>query len=165
MWSSDGPRRRVLLALAPLALAACGFELRRIPALPFRSIALTGFAPRSPFAAELRDNLAKTVRVVDAPAQAEVVLQALGERREKSVVASTAAAQVREFQLRLTFRFRVETPAGHELIAPVDLELQNDLSYAENFALAKQQEEDELFRQMQTDAVMQVMRRLASIQR
>ena len=45
-------RRSVLLAAA--ALTGCGFELRREPELPFKTLALTGFAPDSPLAAGLR---------------------------------------------------------------------------------------------------------------
>ena len=39
-------RRRLLLAAPLLALAGCGFELRRAAELHFDSIALTGFEPR-----------------------------------------------------------------------------------------------------------------------
>jgi LPS-assembly lipoprotein len=165
MWSCE--RRRLLARFGTLgalgALAGCGFELRRPPAMPFRSIALAGFAARSPLADELKQRLQPDVRVLDQVAAAEVVLRALADERTKSVVASTAAAQVREFTLRLRFGFRADTPAGRELIAPAELLLSRDLSYSENFALAKEQEEGELYREMQSDIVTQVLRRLASI--
>ncbi len=165
MWSSS--RRRALLsavsAVSAAAVAGCGFQLRRPPTLSFHSIALTGFAPRSPLAEELRRNLVKSVRIVDAPAQAEVVLHALADERQKVVVASTSAAQVREFQLRVKLNFRASTPAGKVLIAPAELLLTRDLSYSETLALAKEQEEADLFREMQSDVVAQVMRRLAAI--
>jgi LPS-assembly lipoprotein len=160
-WSD---RRHALAALAAAAVAGCGFELRQAPVLNFRSIALTGFAPRSPLAEELRRSLvAGNVQVLDAPAQAEVVLQALSDRRDKIVVGTTSAAEVREFQLQLRLRFRVRTPAGRELIAPVELLLTRDLSYSESTALAKALEEADLFREMQSDVVAQVLRRLAAI--
>lgn len=161
---SSSERRTLLAALAAAGLlAGCGFELRRPPELRFRSIALTGFAPRSPLADELRRNLKQRVEVLDDPARAEVVLRALLDAREKSVVASTSAAQVREFTLRLKFNFSATTAGGRELIAPAELLLSRDLSYSETTALAKEQEEAELFREMQGDVVAQVMRRLASI--
>ncbi|HOL37788.1 MAG TPA: LPS assembly lipoprotein LptE [Rubrivivax sp.] len=154
----------VLAALAALAaLAGCGFELRQPLQLHFSSIALTGFAARSPLAGELRRTLGAQTRVLDDPARAEVVLEALADRRERSVVASTAAAQVRELTLRLAFDFRVHTPGGRELVPKVSLLLSRDLSYSETFALAKEEEQDALFREMQTDIVAQVMRRLAAI--
>ncbi len=162
MWSSE--RRTLLAAAGALALAGCGFELRRPPALTFRTIALSGFPPRSPLADELKRALARAdVAVLDKPAEAQVVLKVLTEERGKSVVASTSAAQVREFTLRLKFGFSAATPAGRELIAPAELLLSRDLSYSEAFGLAKQQEEEDLFREMQSDVVLQVVRRLASV--
>ena len=100
---------------------------------------------------------------MDDANKAEVVLHALADQRQKSVVASTAAAQVRELQLRVRFEFRVATPGGRELMPKVELLLKRDMSYSETFALAKEQEEAELFRDMQADIVAQVLRRLASI--
>jgi LPS-assembly lipoprotein len=158
-------RRRSLLVALAGGLAGCGFELKRAPEFAFRAIRLAGFAPRSPLAAELRERIessAATV-VVDNPAQAQVVLQALTDAREKSVVASTAAGQVTEFQLRLRFRFRLVGAAGKELIAPTELLQNRDLSYTESAALAKEQEEAVLYRAMQSDIVSQVMRRLGSV--
>jgi LPS-assembly lipoprotein len=160
------PHRRRLLgtASAALLLGGCGFHLRRPPALPFASIALTGFAPRSPLEAELRRQLATVVVVKDAPAAAEVVLHALTDRRERSVAGSTAAGEVREIQLRVHAVLRADARSGRPLIAPFELRVARDLSYIESAALAKAQEEAELFRDMQADVVAQVLQRLAAVQ-
>lgn len=158
--------RRAWLGLAAAAtLAGCGFELRRAPELRFRTIALSGFAPRSPLAEELKlhINASRTTLVVDSPARAQVILESIADARERSVVASTAAGQVRELQLRARFNFRVRTPEGRELIPPTELLLSRDMSYSETVALAKEQEEAFLFRSMQSDIVAQVMRRLAAV--
>jgi len=159
-------RRRLLaLGLAPLSLAGCGFELRRAPELRFRTVALTGFAQRSPLAAELRQNInaSKTTQVVEATSQAQVVLEATVDTREKSVVASTAAGQVRELQLRTRLEFRLRTLSGRELIPKTEILLSRDMNYTEDTALAKEQEETFLYRAMQSDIVSQVMRRLAAV--
>jgi LPS-assembly lipoprotein len=158
-------RRRVLLFAAAL-LAGCGFELRRAPELRFQAIQLAGFKPGSPLADELRRNIAASpsTRVVDSAAQAQVILEALTDAREKSVVASTAAGQVREVQLRARLQFRVRTAAGKELIAPTEIVLSRDMSYNETAALAKEHEEAFLYRAMQSDIVAQVLRRLAAVQ-
>jgi LPS-assembly lipoprotein len=131
--------------------------------MAFSTVALVGFATRSPLEAELRRRLAPGVRVLELPTQAQVVLEALTDARERSVVSSTAAAQVRALQLRLLFNFRARTPQGREFLPRVDLLLARDLSYNESSALAKEYEEAELFREMQADIVTQVLRRLASI--
>ena len=162
------PRRRQLLALGALGtatlLGGCGFALRQTPPLPFRRIALNGFAERSPLGDDLRQRLADAAQVVDTPAQAEVVLQVITDKRERSVVASTAAGQVRELQLRVRFEFSLASPGGRTLIPPTELLLTRDMSYSERFALAKAQEEDELLAAMQDDIVQQVLRRLARVQ-
>lgn len=159
-------RRRLLLTLGAAVLAGCGFERRRAPELSFATLALVGFQPDSPLAAELRSLLrdSATTRLVDAPTQAQAVLEALLDRRERSVVASTAFGQVRELQLRTRLRFRVVTPTGRELIEPTELRLARDISYSETFALAKEQEMAQLYRAMDADIAQQVLRRLASLQ-
>ena len=146
-----------------LLLGGCGFKLRQPAKLSFASIALTGFGRRSTLAEELRRQLAQQVQVLESPDKADVVLEVLDDQREKSVVASTAAAQVRELQLRLKFSFRARAPGGRELIPRVELLVKRDLSYSETAALAKEAEEAELFREMQTDVVAQVLRRLAAV--
>ncbi|MEO6744677.1 MAG: LPS assembly lipoprotein LptE [Caldimonas sp.] len=158
-------RRNVLAALVAGAVAGCGFELKRAPELRFRTVQLVGFTARSPLAAELRTSIdaSTTTKVVDSAAQAQVVLEAIADSREKGVVASTAAGQVTEFQLRARFRFRLRTVAGKELIASTEILQSRDMSYTESAALAKEQEEAALYRAMQTDIVSQVMRRLASV--
>jgi LPS-assembly lipoprotein len=166
--SSPGPARRRLLGLlagagAGLGLAGCGFQLRQPPRLAFGSIALLGFAPRSPLADELRRELARQVRVTDSPDKADVLLQADEDLRERSIVASTAAAQVREMQLRVRLSFSARTPGGRELIPRAELLASRDLSYSEAAALAKAEEEAALYRDMQADVVAQVMRRLAAV--
>jgi hypothetical protein len=103
------------------------------------------------------------VRVVSAPAQADVVLQSLGDTRERSVVAQTSAAQVREMQLRLRF-LSARHALGRELLPAPILLLARDMSYSETQALAKELEEAELFREMQSDVVLQVLRRLSAMQ-
>src|SRR5207245_2539167 len=80
-------RRRLVLGAA-LSLAGCGFAPKRPPELSFKTIQLTGFAARSPLLAELRTHLeaSPTTRVVETAAEAQVVLQAISESRERVVV-------------------------------------------------------------------------------
>ena len=158
--------RRSLLIAAALPLAGCGFELRRAPELRFRTIQLAGFKPRSLLADELRANInaSATTLVVESLAQAQVVLEAVDDAREKVVVAITSVGQVTEFQLRERFSFRLKSVAGRELIPRTDILLNRDLSYTESAALGKEQEEAFLYKTMQSDIVAQVMRRLASVQ-
>jgi LPS-assembly lipoprotein len=157
-------RRTLLAGLGALLLAGCGFQLRRPPVMPFSTILLSGFSPRSPLAEELRHSLAGVTGVVDTPDRAQVVLESLTDAREKVVAASTSAGQVREVQLRVRLKFRLRTPAGRELLPADELLLTRDMSYNETNALGKEQEEAQLYRALQSDIIAQLMRRLAAVQ-
>lgn len=152
-------------ALAALAAAGCGFELRRAPVLAFDGLLLRGFAPDSPIAAELRERIeaTPTTRIVESPAQAQVVLEAQLERRDRGVVAATAAALVRDVLLRSRLTYLLRRPDGRVLAPPVELRLEREMSYSERDALAKEEEEAFLYRAMQADIVSQLMRRLAAV--
>ena len=158
-------KRRTLLSLGGATLlAGCGFQLRQTQELPMRSIALVGFGRNSPLERALKQALDRAgVLVRENPAQAEVVLDSLGDARERSVAASTAAGQVREVTLRVRLRFRAATPQGRLLLPAADLLLTRDMSYNETAALAKQQEEALLYGAMEDDIVAQVLRRLVSV--
>jgi LPS-assembly lipoprotein len=92
-----------------------------------------------------------------------VVLDAQREGYGRSAVASTAAGQVREWQLVLELDYRLVTP-GDELLLPLtSLRLTRDLSTTEAQALAKEQEEALLRRSMEQEAVALLMRRLAAL--
>lgn len=159
-------QRRSFVAIpAALALAGCGFELRRAPEFAFRTIAVP--SPGA-VATELRRTLgsAGTVRVLPTtakPDEAQVILDVLSELREKVVVGINASGQVREFQLRTRLHFRLRTPQGRELIPDTELLQTRDVSFNESAVLAKEAEEGLLYRDMQTDLVQQLMRRIAAV--
>jgi len=157
-------QRRQLLLLGSAALAGCGFELRHEPVLSFQTLALKGFPPDSPLALGLKRQIKRTpVQLIEDPSRAQVVLEALREFRDRTVVASTSAGQVREWQLRLQFDYMIRTANGELLVPKVELRLSRDMNYTETDALAKEQEAANLYGAMHSDAIAQVMRRLAAV--
>lgn len=161
-------RRAFLLSTgSALGLAGCGFALRKAPNFAFSTL-YSGLAESSPLGVELRRSLQSggKVRVISDGRQlseAQVILDVLGDQREKVVLSRNASGQVREFQLRTRFRFKLRTPAGKELIPETEITQQRDISFNESAVLAKEAEETLLYRDMQSDIVQQVMRRLAAV--
>lgn len=154
-----------LTSLVGLALAGCGFKLRGNQNFAFSSIAILPH-PGGALAIELRRSFGPAVRVLapDAPlTQAQVVLDLLQEQREKTVVGVNSSGQVREFQLRIRVKFRARTREGQELVPETEILQQRDISFNESAVLAKEAEEALLYRDMQTDIVQQLMRRLAAL--
>ncbi len=154
-------RRRSLLLAAPLA--GCGFAPRGAPSFAFERLALVGFAPRSPMREALVRQLSRLPLRLTDRAQAQVVFELERELHDKSAVASTAAGQVREWQLLLELEYRLTTPSDELLLPRTELRLTRDLSTTEAQALAKEQEEALLRRAMEQEAVGLLMRRLAAV--
>jgi LPS-assembly lipoprotein len=160
-------RRLFSLGLMVAVLTGCGFKLRQTGDYPFKSL-YANFSLNTPLGSELRRNLLGTgkIELLTDPAQmskADVILDILSEVRQPVVVGLNASGQVREMQLRLRVNFRLRTPSGDELIEPVELYQQRDLSFTETAALSKEIEQAMLFRDMQLDIVQQIMRRLGAV--
>jgi LPS-assembly lipoprotein len=153
--------------LAAMGLSGCGFQLRQSAQLPFKTLFL--ILPRqSALSTELRSTLAtqadlKVLTETPDMALADVVLDVMAESRERVVVGLNASGQVRELQLRLRVKFRLRTPQGKVLIPEAELQQQRDLSFLESAALAKEIEENMMYRDMQIDIVQQILRRLAAV--
>lgn len=151
---------------ASSGLAGCGFKLRGSQAFAFTRIAIMP-NPGGAIAQELRRSFGNEVQVLapDEPlTRAQLVLTVANEQREKVVVGVNTSGQVREFQLRMRVRLHLTTAKGKELIAGDEILQQRDISYNETAALAKEAEEALLYRDMQSDIVQQILRRLVPVQ-
>jgi LPS-assembly lipoprotein len=156
--------RGTLLGLSALALGGCGFKLRGAQSYDFQTLAIAGTG--SALADELRRSLGKNVQLLPpgAPLKtAQVILDIVREQRERVVVGISSTGQVRELQLRIRLVFRVGTPQGDELVPQTELLQRRDISFNETAVLAKEAEEALLYRDMQTDLVQQLLRRLAAV--
>lgn len=152
---------RLTLAAAVLLLAGCGFQLRGAAPLPYDTLHVA--APTaSAFALEFKRAVmaqSKT-RVIDNPKAAQATLQVIEESREKVILSLSGGGRVREYQLRYRVLYRLADPGNRELRPRTQIELHRDLSYNDNDTLSKESEEALLYRDMQTDAVAQLLRQL-----
>ena len=151
----------ILLAASAFLLAACGFQLRGQANLPFHTLYVQ--APvLSPFALQLKRAVqaGSSTRISDRADQAEAVLQILLELQEKEILSIGAGGRVREFQLRYRVQFRLTDEKNHEHIPFTEIVLKRDYSFNDDAVLSKESEEALLYRDMRTDAVFQLVRRL-----
>jgi len=161
-------RRTCLMAAALAAgMAGCGFELRKPPNYAFNTL-FSSIPIASPFGAKLRRSLESSgqVEVITDARQierADVIFDQLFEFREKVIVGRTSTGAIREFQLRLRYRFRVRSRNGIELIPDSEILLTRDINFNETGALSKESEEALLYKDMENDLVLQLQRRLAAI--
>jgi LPS-assembly lipoprotein len=156
--------RRLFLALIPAALATgCGFQLRRYDGLPFASLYLD--APGSALAPRLRNMLAtdKATRLTTTAAEAEAVLKITQEERVKSILTLTGGGRVSEYKLTLKISYVVLGKDGTELAAPETFELVRSMTYDDSLHLAKGAEEQLLYRDMDENAALRIVRRMQTL--
>ena len=158
MWS-----RATALVFA-LAIAGCGFHLRGTADVPFQTLYVPN--SNSGIALDLKRivQAGTQAKVVDDAAKAEAVLVFSAETREKNILSLTGQGRVREFQLVYRVGFRMHDGKGGDYIPQTQIALTRDITFNDTDVLAKEAEEQLLFRDMQSDMVQQIMRRLAAAQ-
>ena len=154
-------KKALLLALA-VALAGCGFKMRGSAVVPFDTVYIPGATTGIQLDLKRNIQAGTNARVVDSPKEAEAIVQFTEESRNKEIVSLTTAGRVREFQLQYRVGFRVHNGKGGLYVPPSTIQLTRDVTFNDADVLAKESEEQLLFRDMQNDMVQQIMRRLAA---
>ncbi len=158
MWWSSA--RLVFAVVLATALAGCGFQLRGKADLPFETLYIESANPV--LVADLQRAVASgsRARAVTRPGDAQAVLRITGESREKRILSLSGAGRVREYLLVYRLAFRVTDRQNRPMLAEQQIELRRDMTYDDALVLAKASEEEMLYRDMQSDVIFQILRRL-----
>jgi LPS-assembly lipoprotein len=155
--------RRIGIGLIfALVLSACGFQLRGVADLSFKTLYIQG-APLS-ISRDLKQSLKTNgIQVVNNVEQAEMLLELLSEINEKRILSLSGSGVVREYELNYRVSFRTREPDSPTWSAPQSVQMRRNFSYNDNALLGKAEEEAMLNLDMHKDAVREVMRRLTAI--
>ena len=156
--------RSLIVGLLALAVSACGFQLRGSYDLPFKTLHI-GVVETAELHAQIRRNVeaGSTTHIVSDAKEAEAKLVVLGDVPEKSVLSIDASGRVREFQLKRTFTFQLVDAKGAVLIPSSAIVVRRDITFSDALVLSKEAEEVLLLRDMQSDLVQQLIRRLSAV--
>ena len=155
--------RAAILCLT-LLLTACGFQLRGAYNLPYESLFIS-LPDASVIGAGLKRQIRAGggTRLVDTMEEAQGTFLQVSEVRERQILSLSSAGRVREVRLRFRYAYRVVDAKGRELVPTTGVELTRDISYDDSAVLAKEQEEQLLWRDMENDLVQQLLRRLTAV--
>jgi LPS-assembly lipoprotein len=162
---SRGRRSPLVIAILLIAmtLSSCGFHLRGHAAIPYKLLFVetTGY---SIFANELERAIrsGSKTKIAQNRNDAEAVLKIIAESQERYILSLSAGGRVREFELRYKVAYRLTDLAGNDLAPPGEIFLRRDMTYDDTQVLAKESEAALLYRDMKTDAVQQMLRRLSA---
>ena len=143
------------------ALAGCGFHLRGEADFAFATVYLNSPAS-SPMTTPLRRSLegAGTAKVLPTSDNAQVVLDINSVEDNKHILSLSSGGKVFEFLLTKRVLFRVHDKEGNDWLPTSEVIVRRTYTYSDTEALAKEYEEQRLWREMQTDAIQQIVRRL-----
>lgn len=155
------------LALSGLAfaLSACGFHPRGAFELPYRTFYLA-VSPESEHGAELRRQIRahQPKILVEDIQEAEGVFREIHYKRDRLIAALNTEGEAREYQLRLSYAFRIEDNKGAPRSPVYEILLTREITYDDNQRLSKDQEELFLWSNMNKDLATQILRRLTHLQ-
>jgi LPS-assembly lipoprotein len=158
------PWRWLTLALV-VVVSACGFQLQGRTPLPFDTL-LVSVPQNSQFGADLRRAIRAAspgTKIVEDPLEPyEAHLQQISETRSSREVSLNAQGRVEEYELTLTYVFRIVDPNGDNILPPTTLVAVRDLPFDDNVVQAKEGEQETLFKQMQKSLISRVMRRISA---
>lgn len=148
------------LCCALVLLEACGFRLRGSLG-EFESIPATYVQGGDPAAYELKQFLRTGgAEVVEERALARLIVTVERVQRDRRVLSVGTRGRVQEYELLYRLSYHAENRAGLSVIDEQTITQARNFSFDEADVIAKSNEEDFLFREMQRQAVMQIMRHL-----
>jgi LPS-assembly lipoprotein len=123
-------------------------------------------APGQPtFATELARALEASggAKVADNAAGAQAIVEITRVFDDKQVLSLSPGGRVQEYVLSKTIVFRVRSNDGREWAPPDEIMILRSYTYDDSERLAREIQEQRLLREMQSDAVQQIVRRLQSV--
>lgn len=155
--------RSWIAVLCLVVLSSCGFQLRGAYTLPFDSVYIALPEGNALRAVLKRNIVAGTqAKVVDDAKSAQATLQVLGDLAQKNILSIGSDGRVREYQLVRRFTFRVQDREVRDLVPTSVVTIQRDITFSDSAVLSKEAEEGLLWRDIETDLVQQILRRLAA---
>lgn len=155
-----------VVAVLALALAGCGFHLRREAQLPasMQRIHIAGVDPNSPLGKDLVKALPRAgATVVDKVEDGVAVMKFEANAFTTDVLSVSGTARANEYSLRYHVEFLVENAAGTALLPRQTIELTREFTFDASQALGVAAETDLLTKELQRDMVQTVLRRLEAV--
>jgi LPS-assembly lipoprotein len=146
--------------------AACGFHLRGDVSYAFTTVYINSPAA-APITVELKralDGVGGT-RIVGSGREASVTLDIANVSDDKQVLSLSSGGRVREYQLTKRVGFSLHDTEGRDWLPAAEIVIRRSFTFNESEVLAREAEETRMLKEMQTDAVQQIVRRLQMAQK
>ncbi len=157
-------KQQIFILVVLLLLTACGFKLRgQISALPFKSMYVN--APDGHTIGLEMERMIKTsstTKLAASPAEADATLDIISVVNDRAILSLSGGGRVRDFNLVYRVVYRVLDHRGVEIVPNTEITLTRILPFLDAQIVAKEAEERLLVKDMQTDALQQIVWRLST---
>ena len=170
---ASNSRRQVLLLLLAtchLLLLSCGFHLRGAgkfelsPALAKMRVVVEGSQLQNdPLLVGMKNALRSQSNIQIEDSGDATTLLLFGERSDSQLLSVISTGKAESYLLKYEVSFRLIDKENKPLSEPQTVRVQRDHAFDRLNILSKEREELELRREMQRDAVQQILRRLSRV--
>ncbi len=164
---SINPLRRAMLgvfALAPVSgLMACGYRLRGMVDLPFKTIAITG-NPSPPLRADLQTAIltGTDAKVAINPKDADLTLEITSDLNGREILAYNSNGQVSAYRLNMRVGFRAYDNTGADVVPEAEIYMTRDMDFSVSTVLATDVQIQQFLSLMRRDLAVQILRRVSA---
>ena len=147
-----------------LMISSCGFHMRGMTEISFKSISLEG--KELSFTKNLRKVLnTNKVAIVPPTENPELRVELLGEESEKRILSFSGQGLVREYEIFYRVHYRIKTKDSETWGQENILETRKDFTYSDSNLIGKEEEERQLNEAMRNEAITNLFNQIQLIKK
>ena len=157
-------QKKIIAILLLLVITSCGFHLRGMTEISFKTISLEGKE------LSLTKNLKKIlntnkVAIVSSTENPELRVELLSEESEKRILSLSGQGLVREFEIFYRVRYRIKTSDSEIWSQENIIETRKDFTYSDSNLIGKEEEERQLNEAMRIEAITSLFNQIQVIKK
>lgn len=147
-----------------LIISSCGFHMRGMTEISFKTISLEG--KELSFTKNLKKVLnSNKVSIVSSTENPELRVELLSEESEKRILSLSGQGLVREFEIFYRVRYRVKTIDSEIWSQENIIETRKDFTYSDSNLIGKEEEERQLNEAMRNEAITNLFNQIQHIKK
>ena len=151
--------RQFIAIFMLLIVVSCGFHLRGMTNLSFKTISIEGkeLSFSNNFKKILKTN---NIGIIPPTENPDLSLELLSEESEKRILSLSGQGLVREFEIFYRIRYRSKT-SGSEIWSQENvLEIRRDFTYSDSNLIGKEEEEKQLNENMRSEVITNLLNQI-----
>ena len=157
-------QKKIIALLMLLMIASCGFHMRGMTEISFKTISLEG--KELSFTKNLKKVLnSNKVAIVLPSENPELRVELIGEESEKRILSLSGQGLVREYEIFYRVRYRIKTLDSDIWSQENILETRRDFTFSDSNLIGKEEEERQLNESIRNEAISSLFNQIQLIKK